>query len=109
MTTMSKLEISMTSPGQVKVKGDLNFASINKKTVKAISFGHSRYNDGLTIDLGDVGKSDSAGLALMIEWIKLGKEHHTRIAFTHIPEQLWTLAKLSGLDENEYFSKALQS
>ncbi len=106
---MSQLEISMVSSGQVSVKGDLTFASINKKTVKAISFGQSRYNEGLIIDLGEVGKSDSAGLALMIEWIKLGKMHNTQIAFKHIPEQLWTLAKLSGFDENEYFSKALQS
>ncbi len=39
---MSQLEISMVSSGQVSVKGDLTFASINKKTVKAISFGQSR-------------------------------------------------------------------
>ncbi|MDQ7091217.1 MAG: STAS domain-containing protein [Methylococcales bacterium] len=102
---MVALEISHHEHGHVVVKGDLSFAHIHKKIVKAIDFGHSRYSHEVNIDLSEVNQSDSAGLALMIEWIKLSKLHNTKVSFSHIPEQLLTLAKLSGLEDNEYFIK----
>ena len=102
---MKALEISTSNQGHITLKGDLTFASINKKTIKAIDFGHSRYSHSINIDLSEVNSSDSAGLALMIEWIKLSKQHNTEINFSHIPEQLLTLAKLSGFENNDYFIK----
>jgi len=98
---MAMLEIITQSQGLIKVKGDLTFATINKKTVQRVEFKNSRYSeDAINIDLSGVNKSDSAGLALMIEWMKLSKQHHIKLNFNHIPEQLLTLAKLSGFDES---------
>ena len=100
---MNVLVISFVTQKIVSVKGDLTFTTINKKTVQAIQFKSSRYsNENLTIDLSAVNNSDSAGLALMIEWMKLSKLHNVELNFKHIPEQLLTLAKLSGVDESLY-------
>ena len=101
---MKALEI-IINQGDISLRGDLTFASINKKTVDAINFGQSRYSHRITIDLSEVNSSDSAGLALMIEWIKLSKQYNAEIHFSHIPEQLLTLAKLSGFNNNDYFIK----
>ena len=43
---------------------------------------------------------DSAGLALMIEWLKISKKQHCTLSFINIPQQLQALAKISGIDEN---------
>jgi phospholipid transport system transporter-binding protein len=40
----------------------------------------------------------------MIEWIKLSRMSRVKLSFKHIPDQLLALAKLSGLQDSEYFS-----
>lgn len=101
---MSKLSLTEQTPGNWTVEGNLTFASIDKNTPK--SFGFLKGIDHICIDLSNVGATDSAGLALMIEWIRISKNHRIRLSFKNIPEQLLALAKLSGFDDNEYFASA---
>jgi phospholipid transport system transporter-binding protein len=99
---MSKLTLTEQSPGYFTVKGKLTFASIDKQIVKSFNF--LKGIDSICIDLAKVEASDSAGLALMIEWIRLSRMNRVRLRFKNIPEQLLALAKLSGFDDNEYFA-----
>ncbi|GAB4254539.1 MAG: hypothetical protein Kow0065_01680 [Methylomicrobium sp.] len=98
---MSNVNIIQQSPGLFNVIGDLTFASIDKKTVESLAFLSS--SKSAIIDLSQVTNTDSGGLALLIEWIKYARAHRIGIKFQHIPTQLWTLLKLSGLDASEYF------
>jgi len=102
---MEILKITMPDDGQIILTGDLTFANINKKTVNTIDFENHHHSDNINIDLKAVKLSDSAGLALMIEWIKLSRQYNIQLKFNHIPEQLLTLAKLSGFENNAYFAK----
>jgi len=101
---MSKLSLTEQSPGHYMVEGSLTFAGMDKHTVKSFKF--IKGLDSICIDLAKVEAADSAGLALMIEWIRLSRKNRIRISFTNIPEQLLAIAKLSGLNENEYFAVA---
>jgi phospholipid transport system transporter-binding protein len=60
----------------------------------------------VTINLSHVVCTDSAGLALMIEWIKYTRQHRIQLRFKNIPEQLRNLAKLSGFDKSSHFTTA---
>ncbi|GMR03793.1 MAG: hypothetical protein BMS9Abin22_297 [Gammaproteobacteria bacterium] len=51
----------------------------------------------ITIDMKNVSKADSAGLALMVEWLRQAREAKRRIRFVNIPEQLNHLIRVSGL------------
>lgn len=93
-----KLTISEVSQGRFVVKGNLTFASIDKQTLK--SFGFLNSAKIITIDLNQVNTTDSAGLALMIEWLKYSKKNNIELRFENIPHQLQALAKLSGFDKN---------
>lgn len=84
--------------------GDVSFATITRKTAKVINF---KTMKNVVIDLSQVQTTDSAGLALLIEWIKLSKAHNAQLEFKHIPAQLLTLAQLSDFDQNTYFSSSL--
>jgi phospholipid transport system transporter-binding protein len=84
------------------IDGDLTFATIDKKVVKSFDF--LKTAKQITIDLSQVTCTDSAGLALMIEWIKHSRLHHTQLHFKNIPEQLRNLAKLSGFDQSSHFA-----
>lgn len=99
---MSALVILEQSAGVFQVQGDLTFATIDKQIVKSFSFLKSA--SSITIDLSKVSNTDSAGLALMIEWIKISRQYNTTLNFKNIPEQLRKLAKLSGFDTSDYFS-----
>jgi phospholipid transport system transporter-binding protein len=101
---VSKLAIIDQGAGQFAVDGDLTFASIDKKTVKSFDFLNT--SKVITIDLGRVACTDSAGLALMIEWIKYTRHNKTQLRFKNIPEQLRNLAKLSGFDQSSHFTTA---
>jgi phospholipid transport system transporter-binding protein len=45
----------------------------------------------LVIDLAQVERADSAGLALMIEWLKCARVAGCRLQFANIPDQVQTL------------------
>lgn len=100
---MIPLNIREQKPGYFIVEGPLTFSSIDKKTVKSFDFLGSAPQ--ICIDLKRVESTDSAGLALMIEWIKHSKKHNTHLSFKNIPQQLQALAKLSGFDNSEYLAE----
>jgi phospholipid transport system transporter-binding protein len=103
---VTKLSIINQGAGHFIIDGDLTFSTIDKQTLKSFDFLNTSKH--ITIDLGRVSCTDSAGLALMIEWIKYTRHHRTHIVFKNIPEQLLNLAKLSGLDKTSHFAVQTQ-
>ena len=53
----------------------------------------------LIFDLSGVDKVDSAGLALLIELLHLAKINQKELQFTNLPQQLFALAKFTGVDQ----------
>jgi len=99
---VSQLNIIKQGPRHFVIDGDLTFATIDKQTLKSFVFLKSASE--VTIDLSGVANTDSAGLALMIEWIKYARHNRTQLSFKNIPEQLLNLAKLSGFDQSSHFA-----
>lgn len=93
---MNNVQIIGQEPGHFIIAGDLTFSSIGKDTVKSMAFLSSAKE--VILDLSKVGLTDSAGLALMLEWIKYARSKRSHVVFKNIPEQLRNLAKLSGLE-----------
>lgn len=54
-------------------------------------------NGALVIDLSAVSDADSAGLALLIEWLRMGQQGSRPVSFTGIPDKLEAIARLSGV------------
>ncbi len=99
---MSQLFLTDQGDGLFSIEGNLTFATIDKQTLKSFAF--LSQHKQITIDLSGVECTDSAGLALMIEWIKISRQHKTRLRFKNIPEQLKHLAQLSGFDKTSHFA-----
>ena len=53
----------------------------------------------LTFDLAGVQRVDSAGLALLLEWLREAQRRNKEIRFQNIPEQLAAIARVSGLND----------
>lgn len=99
---MARLIMTEQSPGYFTVEGNLTFAAIDQQTLTSFKF--LKGIDTICIDLARVGTTDSAGLALMIEWIKHSRKIRAQLTFKNVPDQLMALATLSGFDKTPYFS-----
>lgn len=86
--------------GVYYVEGELTFLSINKKMMKKFHF--IKTDHDICIDLAHVTRLDSAGLALIIEWIKIKGMFKGSLMFSNVPKQLIILASLGGFSLNDY-------
>jgi phospholipid transport system transporter-binding protein len=86
-----------TETGYINVCGDLTFATVNDLLISSRRV--FTPITALDIDLADVSCSDSAGLALLIDWMRLAKQQNKNILFHNIPAQMLAMAHASGLDE----------
>lgn len=50
------------------------------------------------VDLDQVADSDSAGLALLIEWLRIARQRQQHLQLANLPEQLAALARISEVD-----------
>lgn len=96
---MDPINIYADKTGNFYLQGELTFSSINKKTVNAFSVQIPDAAEKIILDLKQVTNFDSAGLALLIEWIKLAENRNIKILFVNIPDQLLAIAQLGGLEQ----------
>jgi phospholipid transport system transporter-binding protein len=83
--------------GRARINGSLHFTTVSSLLpagVEAIKSGRAD-----VIDLAGVTSSDSAGLALLIEWLSVAKNAGRTLRFENIPSQLQQLARLSEVEE----------
>ncbi|MBI4696336.1 MAG: STAS domain-containing protein [Gammaproteobacteria bacterium] len=52
----------------------------------------------IQIDLAQVSRTDSAGLALLVEWLRTAKASGTKVLFRAPPDQMQQLAEACHLD-----------
>ena len=53
----------------------------------------------LDVDLAGVSEADSAGLALLIEWMRVSKEAGRAVRFQNVPGQISALARISEVED----------
>jgi phospholipid transport system transporter-binding protein len=53
----------------------------------------------IKVDLSSVTHADSAGLALLIEWVKWAREQHREIRFFELPKQIRAIAHICEVEE----------
>lgn len=83
--------------GRFEVRGDLTFESATNvlEQSKALFAEHTRIH----IDLAGVREADSAGLALLIEWLSWARRTEREIDYEGLPEQLSAVAEISEVSE----------
>jgi phospholipid transport system transporter-binding protein len=83
--------------GRSRVTGSLHFTTVSALLAEgdeAIAAGQAA-----VIDLAGVTVSDSAGLALLIEWLSVAKAAGSSLKYENLPVQLHQLARLSEVEE----------
>lgn len=83
--------------GEFYLRGELTFATV--PALLTASAARLPGSAALRIDLAGVQRADSAGLALLAEWLRGASARQQPITFTNAPDQLCNLARVSGLDQ----------
>lgn len=95
---MTAPELRSTGPGQLALSGPLAFDTAGKLLDVSRGMFASGGSD-ISVDLGGVTRVDSAGLALLIEWLRWGQAEDRSMHFTALPDKLLAIARLSGVEE----------
>jgi len=88
-----------SSDGKLELSGELGFTTVRevlepgRRAVAALAGRRA------VLDLTGVSKSDSAGLALVVDWLRAARVGQVQLELRGIPAQMADIARLSGLGE----------
>lgn len=90
--------IVASGPGRYRLCTDLSFETVATvlRELRTVLRGSKGV---IEFDLAEVERSDSAGVALLLELLKMARQGGYRLRFTHVPRQLEVLAAVSGVDD----------
>lgn len=94
---MSALRVEPRGEGAYALSGELSFATVPDVWRDTQSLFATR--QVLRFDLAGISRADSAGIALLIEWLRLARERGARVSFEHVPAQILAIARVTGLEE----------
>ena len=94
---MSKAKLEALGSGRYRVAGVLDATTVGELLEQSVA--RFEGSGDLEVDLTMVGDADSAGLALLIEWIRLARTRQQQIRFSGVPAQINALARISEVED----------
>ena len=94
---MSRARLESLGEGRFRVSGVLDASTASD----VLEESEARFAQAsrIDVDLGGVGESDSAGLALLIEWLRMARQWQKGIRFANVPAQIEALARISEVED----------
>ena len=93
---MSEVSLRPAGPDRFLVAGPLQLDTVTRARRAGVDLLDGRKT--LTLDLQGVTRSDSAGLALLIEWMRAARQRRVQVHFENVPAQLQAIARASRLE-----------
>jgi phospholipid transport system transporter-binding protein len=90
--------ISEPSSGRVVVDGELTFATAREARQVGLLVLESSRADRIVIDCAAVTRADSAGLAVLLDWLAWGRRRSRGIKLENLPDSLLAIARISEVD-----------
>lgn len=94
---MADFELLDLGDGKFSLKGEVSFDTA-ERILKASEKPFKEHTQ-LEVDLSGVTDSDSAGLALLLEWVTWANHTVREIRFDGMPERIMAIAKTTEVDQ----------
>lgn len=95
---MTAFELKPRGNGEYGLGGDLTFATaIDALRATAPLF--ERDAVVLQFDLAEVERADSAGVAVLVEWVRRARQAGIAIHYARLPEPLSAIIRVSGVED----------
>jgi phospholipid transport system transporter-binding protein len=82
----------------LSLQGDLTFATAPQAYAAGLGAIAAAPAGPLAIDCSALGDSDSAGLAVLIEWCAIASQRGVALRFSGFPDRLMRLAEMSEVE-----------
>ena len=92
-------EIVVTAPGRFAARGTLTFANARSARSEGLHVLRTATARDLEVDCGGIAHSDSAGLAVLLDWLAAMKQEGRPLRFENLPSGLLAVARISGVDQ----------
>ena len=94
---MSKFELKDLGEGHFALNGEMTFETAERilMTSEEPFEQHTR----IEVDLAGITRSDSAGLALLLEWITWANHTVREIRFLSMPERILAIARTTEVEQ----------
>jgi phospholipid transport system transporter-binding protein len=89
--------LAVQGEGRISLAGELSFSSVPQLLRQSPEVFAGR--QPIVLDLAGVRWADSAGLALLLEWLAQARRLGRPLQFVHVPEQILHMAEVSGLQD----------
>ncbi len=96
VTAVSDCELADLGDGHFELRGDLSFDTVEQILRASKELFNGQTN--IEVDLSGVGKTDSAGLALLLEWISWSANSGIDIRFAEMPAKILAIAQTTDVD-----------
>ena len=93
---MNRFELKDLGEGRFSLSGEMTFETAER--ILLSSEDSFEQHTRIEVDLAGVDKSDSAGLALLLEWITWANHTVREIRFQSMPERVLAIAKTTEVD-----------
>jgi phospholipid transport system transporter-binding protein len=96
--TGSRIGISEPASGRIAVTGELTFATAREARQLGTLVLEGSRADRLVVDLAAVSRADSAGLAVLLDWLAWGRRASRPVRLENPPASLVAIARISEVD-----------
>ena len=86
-----------SAPDHIEVHGNLGTHSV-PGLLDTTEGWFSEGQQTLTVDLANVSRTDSAGVALLLDWWRTARAHATELTYRNAPRQMHAIVDFCGLD-----------
>jgi phospholipid transport system transporter-binding protein len=93
------VEILERSGGRLEVKGALTFATARRARQLGLHLLAVSSVRDLEVDCSEVTASDSAGLAVLLDWLASARQANRSLQFRNLPEPIRAVAQISDVRE----------
>lgn len=99
MSEATAFELAELGDGHYALTGELSFATA-QPALKATArlFKGKKSADHLSFDLDGITRTDSAGTALLIEWLRAAEQAGKQLRYLRPPENLRAMARVAGIE-----------
>src|SRR6266403_5146780 len=92
-------KLAPSANGRFVAQGPLTFATARQAREQGLQCLASAAGRELEVDCGGITASDSAGLAVLLDWLGAMKRAGRALRSTHLPAGLVALARISEVEE----------
>ena len=93
------VEVVEVRPDRIQMKGTLVFATAKAARAAGLEIlERSQSREPLTVDCSGIGASDSAGLAVLVDFLANASKRGRSVQFWNLPPGIVAVAKISEVD-----------